>query len=531
MPMGLTGNWDTRISRRTLLRTGGTLAAGLVLLDRSALRADAAPPFDGFPFPLGVSSGDMTADSVVLWTRLAPLGLDGTGMQDEAYGVRYEVATDPDFTRIVRRGTESALPDEVHSVHAEIGGLNPDTVYWYRFKWGPTESRVGRTRTAPLPTETPDPLRFAFVSCQNYTYGYYTAYADLVQQDLDLVVHLGDYIYEGPGQMPGVRAHLPARTLMSLSDYRTRHAQYRTDTDLQTAHATFPFVMTWDDHEFKNNYADLDIDDPDEPLENVAARRAAAYLAYWEHAPLARARKPVGKDMLLYRRIDWGSLAQFHVLDTRQYRSNQMAEQCAAAQRDRESGYCPEQLDPARVMLGTQQREWLLKNLGGSNASWNVLANQVPFAPDDFTLLLDRRAFRPDRWDGYVAERQRVLDFIAERGLRNVVAITGDSHVNAVRNVPPDFRSMDGTPVATEFVGTSISTNGDTTPNTKDGGDPNNPHHLFYNDSRGYVIVDADPQHWTSTFRVVDSITVPQAPVSTIATFAVEQGMAGAYRL
>jgi alkaline phosphatase D len=531
MTVGMTGTWDSRISRRTLLRTGGTLAAGLVLFDRSALRADAVPPFEGFPFPLGVASGDMTTDSVVLWTRLAPLGLDGTGMKDEAYGVRYEIAMDEDFARIVSRGTVPALPDEVHSVHAEVSGLQPDTEYWYRFKWGPTESRVGRTRTAPLPSETPDPLRFAFVSCQNFTHGYFTPYADLVEQNLDLVVHLGDYIYEGPGLIPGVRDHLPASTLMSLSDYRTRHAQYRTDEDLQSAQAAFPFVMTWDDHEFKNNYADLDIDEPELPLETVAARRTAAYLAYWEHAPLARARKPVGKDMALYRRVDWGSLARFHVLDTRQYRSNQMEQQCALAQRDRESGYCPEQLDPARVMLGVQQREWLFKNLGGSNASWNVLANQVPFAPEDTADRLDRRSFFPDRWDGYVADRQRVLDFIAERGLGNVVAITGDSHVNWVRNVPPDFRSMDGTPVATEFIGTSISTNGNTTPGTTYGGDPNNPHHLFRDNRRGYVIVDAEPQRWTSTFRVVESVTEPHSPASTIATFAVEQGSPGAQRV
>ena len=208
-----------------------------------------------------------------------------------------------------------------------------------------------------------------------------------------------------------------------------------------------------------------------------------------------------------------------------------MEDQCTLAQRDRESGYCPEQLDPARVMLGAQQRGWLFKNLGGSNASWNVLANQVPFAPEDTAERLDRRSFLPDRWDGYVADRQRVLDFIAEQRLGNVVAITGDSHVNWVRNVPPDFRSMDGTPVATEFIGTSISTNGNTTPGTTYGGDPNNPHHLFRDDRRGYVIVDAEPQRWTSTFRVVESVTEPQSPASTIATFAVERGSPGAYRL
>jgi alkaline phosphatase D len=530
--MGVTGNWDGRISRRTLLRTGGTLVAGLAFFDQSALRAGARPPFEGDPFRLGVASGDMTPDGVVLWTRLAPAELDGSGMKDETYGVRYEVAADENFTRIVRRGTVPAVPEEVHSVHAAVGGLESETTYWYRFKWGPAESPVGRTRTAPAAGSMPgEGLRFAFASCQNYTGGLYTAYADMAQQDLDLVVHLGDYIYEGPGQDRRVREHLPARELLSLSDYRTRHAQYRTDTDLQAAHAAFPWLMTWDDHEFTNNYADLDIDEPDIPLEAVAERRAAAYLAYWEHAPLARSRKPVGKDMALYRRVHWGALATFHVLDTRQYRSNQMARQCTL-QRDPESGYCPEQLDPARAILGAEQREWLFEGLAGSSASWNVVANQVPFAPNDTATRPDRRTFGLDSWDGYVADRQRVLDFIAERRLGNVVAITGDSHFNSVRNVPPSFRSLDGAPVATEFIGTSISTNGDPANRQPTyGGDPKNPQILYRDNNRGYVIVVAGPQRWTSEFRVMDTVMQPESAASTLSTFVVEQGVPGAQRV
>ena len=534
LPMGLTGNWDGRISRRTLLRTGGTFAAGLVLFDRTALRAGAQQPFEGYPFRLGVASGDMTPNGVVLWTRLAPAELDGTGMTGETYPVRYEVAADERFRRIVRRGAVRAVPDEVHSVHAEVAGLRPDTPYWYRFKWGQAESPVGRTRTAPRARSTPDELRFAFASCQNYTGGFYTAYADMAQQDLDLVVHLGDYIYEGPGQDRRVREHLPAAELFSLSDYRTRHAQYRTDPDLQAAHAAFPWLMTWDDHEFKNNYADLDLDDPDVPLETAAERRAAAYLAYWEHAPLARWRKPVGKDMPLYRRVHWGALATFHVLDTRQHRSDQMAVQCGLEERDPESGYCPEQLDPARAILGTEQREWLFEGLLGSGASWQVLANQVPFAPFDTNASLDRRSFGLDPWDGYVADRQRVLDFMAAHDLRNVVAITGDSHVNWVRNVPPSYRSFDGAPVATEFIGTSISTNGDPNPDQRTQSWPgyaNNPHALFRNIERGYVTVVARPESWTSEFRVMETVMQPASAAWTAATFVVEQGVPGAQQV
>ena len=253
--MGITGNWDGRISRRTLLRTGGSAAAGLVVFGHSALSARAAPPFGVYPFTLGVASGDPTPDGIVLWTRLAPEPLaENGGMRPEVYGVRYELAADKEFTRIVRRGSVQAVPEEVHTVHVDVGGLDPATEYWYRFKWGIEESPVGRTRTAPAADAPADELslNFAFVSCQAYSHGLYPAYRDLAVQDLELVVHVGDYIYEGPG-LTGVRRHEPAREIKTLAEYRTRYAQYKTDGHLQDAHAAFPWLMTWDDHEFKNN--------------------------------------------------------------------------------------------------------------------------------------------------------------------------------------------------------------------------------------------------------------------------------------
>jgi alkaline phosphatase D len=527
--MSITGNWDGRISRRTLLRTGGSAAAGIVLLGRAAT-ARAIPPFRGDPFSLGVASGDPTPDGIVLWTRLAPAPLEGGGLPLEVFGVRYEVAADEGFRRIVRRGTVEALPEEVHTVHAEIAGLAPATEYWYRFKWGTSVSRVGRTRTAPALGTTPDALRFAFVSCQNWTNGFYPAYADIAaQEQLELVVHLGDYIYEGPGLgVDRVRDHLPAAELFSLNDYRTRHAQYKTDPDLQDAHAAHPFLMTWDDHEFKDNYADLDLE-PDVPLETVAARRAAAYLAYWEHSPLSRSRKPVGKDMNLYRRARWGELAMFHVLDTRQYRSDQMATQCTQAQRDPGSSYCPVQLDPTRSLLGAAQRDWLLEGLAAAPASgWNILANQVGFAPQA-NFLSDRRRFNADSWDGYVADRQRVLDFLKLHDIRNTVVITGDKHQNSVRNVPESYTDIRGPAVATEFVGTSISSEGDTPANTTYGGVPGNPQILFENFQRGYVRVLLEPERWTNDFRVVETVRRREnVPTTTLATFVVDHGVPGA---
>jgi alkaline phosphatase D len=526
--MGLTGNWDGRITRRTLLRTGGSATAAYVLLGPAAA-AQPAPRFAGYPFSLGVASGDPTSDGVVLWTRLAPDPLAGGGMPMRPAGVRFELAADERFRRIVRRGALLAWPQEAHSVHVELRGLRPGTTYWYRFKAGRDVSAAGRTRTAPPPGST-DAMRFAFASCQNYTNGFYPAYVDMAQQDLDLVVHLGDYIYEGPGTGAArVRDHVPAAELLSLTDYRTRHAQYKTDPALQAAHAAFPWLMTWDDHEFKDNYADLDVD-PDQPLETVAERRAAAYLAYWEHAPLSRARKPVGKDMPLYRRGQWGALATFHVLDTRQYRSDQAA-QCTQAQRDPVSGYCPSVLDPNRGIMGAAQRDWLLTGLAGATTRWNVLANQVGFAPLDAEPAADRRRFSLQTWDGYVPDRQAVLDVLAQRGRGDTVVITGDSHENGVRNVPPDYRSLDGPPVATEFLGTSISSEGDTPFQTTFGGDPNNPHVLFTDRHRGYVNVTLDQGLWTNEFRVVDTVTAGTATASTLASYVVQHGQPGAVAL
>jgi alkaline phosphatase D len=533
--VGLTGNWDARISRRTLLRTGGSAAAGLVVLGRTA-PARATPPLPGDPFSLGVASGDPTPEGIVLWTRLAPAPLEGGGLNDEPYGVRYELATDPEFRQIVRRDAVEALPEEVHTVHAEIAGLQPDTQYWYRFKWGTEISPVGRTRTAPAPGSSPDPdlrRRFAFVSCQNYTNGFYPAYADLaLQGDVELVVHLGDYIYEGAGLgADRVRDHVPQAELLSLSDYRTRHAQYRTDLDLQAAHAAFPWLMTWDDHEFKDNYANLDLD-PDQPLADVAARRAAAYLAYWEHAPLSRSRKPVGKDMNLYRRAHWGDLVTFHVLDTRQYRDDQMERQCTLAERDPVSGYCPVQLDPARTILGAEQRNWLFEGLAAAPADgWNVLANQVGFAAQDTFLNDTRRRFSPDPWDGYVADRQRVLDFLKDNDVKNTVVITGDKHQNSVRNVAEHYTHWWQEPwITTEFVGTSISSEGDKlTGIPQRGGTVDNPHILLDDFHRGYVHVELTSEIWRSDFRVVETVLRREnVRAWTLESWTVKNGEPGA---
>jgi alkaline phosphatase D len=526
--VAISGDWDRRISRRTLLKTGGSFTAGIVLAGITGARAFAQASVDAYPFALGVASGDPTPKGVVLWTRLVtdPLAVGG-GLPAAPFEVRYELARDAEFRHVVRQGTDLALPEEAHSVRVELDELPPEREYFYRFKAGDEISPVGRTHTTPPGNSMVDQAVFAFVSCQNFADGHFTPYADVAADPgIEAVIHLGDYIYEGGAR--GVRAHSPAREIRTLDEYRIRHGQYKTDAHLQAAHAAHPWLVTWDDHEFKNNYADLDLD-PDVPIEQVRDRRAAAYRAYWEHMPLAHSRKPEGPDLQLYRRFHWGKLIAYNVLDGRQYRSDQPGA-CTAAERDA-SGYCPADIDPARTMLGSEQREWLLEELATTKARWNVLAQQTGFAPFNRAIDGTSRNFGTgaDSWDGYVAERQRILDWLVEQRTANPMVLTGDTHTNWVRNVPQDYRDLGGPPVATEILGTSISTNGDpAAPLSRYGDDPNNPHIPFRNNERGYVRCTVTPELWTSEFRRVSTVRQPVATASTIATFVTENGRAGA---
>ena len=531
--VNLTGAWDTRISRRVLLRTGGSAAAGLFMLGRAASSA-AAPPWDQVnPFTLGVASGDPTPDGFVLWTRLLPEGtpLDGSVMKQEPYGVRYEVAADPEFRTIVRRGSEEAVWEESHTVHAEIAGLPSDRWYWYRFKWGRAISAVGRTRTAPPLGAPVDKLRFAFTSCQNWGGGYYGALGKLAEEDVDLVVHLGDYIYEDVEPQNPVEARLtelrPLGECLTLADYRIRYAFYKRDGNLQEAHRQLPWLSTWDDHEVAQNYAGLVID-PEKPLADAKLRRAAAYLAYWEHQPLSRSRKPVDENMSIFRRAHWGDLATFHVIDTRQYRADQLPN-CIPGGRHA-TGYCNEQLNPERQLMGDEQRLWLYDGLAQrpTGSGWNVIANQVGFAPEETGDGTAKR-FGQDSWDGYAGDRQRLLEHIKEADLRNAVVITGDKHINSVRNVPPDYvpAHFGATPVATEFIGTSVSSGGERTV-TSIALDPDNPHHLWGDRHHGYVRVELNARTWRSDFRLVDTVASPVCRVWTESSWEVKHDKPGA---
>lgn len=484
------------------------------------------PRFVANPFSLGVGSGDPGADGVVLWSRLAPDPLNGGGMGTDAVNVRWEVATDDGMRTVVKRGSTVARPDLGHSIHVEVDGLRPSAWYWYRFDVGGESSPVGRTRTAPAANTTPDRYRFAFASCQSYTAGHYTAFEHLAQEDIELVAHLGDYIYEGatnPSTTPApLRSHQSWEPT-TLEQYRNRYALYKSDRSLQAAHAAFPWVVTWDDHEVDNNYAGGFPSDS-MPRDAFLLRRAAAYQAYYEHQPLRKASIPRGPDMLLYRTIPAGRLARFHVLDTRQYRSDQA---CG----DGIKPACDEWSQRNRVMLGDTQERWLTRGIDQSQTRWNVLAQQVTFSrvPDP-----NRPTFHPmDPWSGYPEARDRLLAWIADRQQKNIVVLTGDIHAAFVMDVTRDALKPESSPtIATEFVGTSISSGGD---GSDRWGQLRNyetavPNMRYHNARRGYVRCELTPDRWTSDYRLVPFITRPGAPVETAATYVVTNGKPGAER-
>jgi alkaline phosphatase D len=519
------------VDRRRFLQ----LSAGLAALSAFALRpgddAWAAPAFQSDPFSLGIASGDQTARGVVLWTRLAPSPLqpDG-GMPRRDVGVHWRVATDESMTKVVRSGKALASPRLLHSVHVELEGLEPAREFYYQFKVGSDTSPVGRTKTAPPPHSHVNRLRFAFASCQSWPDGYYSAYRRMAEEDLDLVVHLGDYIYEyGIDANGGFRdVSVPPQfrsETRTLQRYRLQHSLYRTDPDLQAAHARFPWVVTWDDHELENDYTDAI---PEEPPGGAAflRRRAAAYRAYYEHLPLRHRSRPRGPDMRLYRSLLWGDLAHFRVLDTRQYRSDQP---CG----DGEHPRCAEALDPSVTMTGPAQERWLLHGLTRDERRWNVIAQQVLMAELDHKTG-PGKIFWNDSWDGYPLARARILRHLESRRIANPVVITGDWHSTFVNDLLMNFNKPESEVVATEFVGTSISTNGDQEVYGPYYGPfiPFNEHIKFFDgDRRGYVRCTLDHDRWVTDLRMVTTVSRPNAPVYTLASFAVDNGTPGARRI
>ena len=469
-----------------------------------------APRFTQDPFTLGIASGDPLPDSVVLWTRLA-----GPELGKDSHEVDWVVAEDEGLKKIVKRGTEIATPQFAHAVHADPRGLKPGRWYWYQFRCGGVESPIGRTRTAPA-SNSRDPLRFAFASCQNYEQGYFTAYRHMAEEDLHLVVHLGDYIYEGGPTKGRPRQHNSGE-IESLGDYRNRYALYRTDPDLRRVHERFPWIVTWDDHEVDNNYAG-DKEENGAPRDQFLERRANAYQSYYEHMPLRKTSLPRGTSLDLYRALDFGRTARFHVLDTRQYRSDQPCGdgrkvQCAAA------------LSDVQTMLGDAQEKWLMESMRSSRQTWNVLANQVMFSKID-AKPGEGAEYSMDQWGGYEVPRQRLCRFFEEAQPANPIVLTGDIHSNWVSDIKADFNRPESKNVGVKFVGTSISSGGDglELPIAETNLKKENPHLHYFLAKRGYVSCLADAKEWRSDYRIVPIVTTPGAGIETRAKFRVAIG-------
>jgi len=518
-------------NRRALLRgLGGSalLYAAGGLFSRSIW---SQPVFSGYPFSLGVACGDPAPDGFVIWTKIAPKPLErGGGMPNKPLEVEWVVAADPQMRKVVQNGKTVAHPELGHAVHVEVEGLDPSREYFYRFQAGGERSRIGRAKTLPPAGSSLAELRFGVAGCQKYEDGLFTAWRRIAAERFDFVFHYGDYIYEYRFIRPGERA-LPVVRVMpgepqecySLDEYRHRYALYQLDPDLQAAHASTPFVMSYDDHEVDNDWAG-DTTEDFAPPELFLLRRAAAFQAWYEHLPLRRAQLPRGPDIQAYRRFAIGELLSMNVLDTRLYRSPQ-----ACARGRRVQANCAEALEPNRTMLGDAQEHWLYDGFRSSKARWTLLAQQVTMMRNDRNP--DPKIFAPslDKWDGAVAARDRLLAAVEAAKLRNLVVVTGDIHQNWAGELKKNFLEEKSATLGVEFVGTSVSSIGD-------GFDINDrykailqqdPYIKFFNSQRGYVRHVVTPERWQADYQVLDKVSVPDGKLSTRKSLVVESGKAG----
>ena len=513
------------MNRRQMLAGAGASAAILSVSARAVGLGSASL------FTLGVASGEPSSDGMVLWTRLAPAPLQADGgMSTKPVAVRWEIAADEQFRTIVRTGTAQAEPHWGHSVHVEVAGLQSARPYWYRFIANGETSPVARTRTAPARGASVDHLRLCFGSCQKYEAGFYAAWRHVVAEDPDLILFLGDYIYEGaPNPKDAVRLHKNPEP-MDLAGYRIRYATYKLDPLLQAAHQIAPWATTWDDHEVANDYAGA-LDENNSDPAAFLRRRAAAYQAYYEHLPLRRAMHPTGPDMRLYRTLDWGSLAQFQIIDDRQYRGARACQPPGLVEAHKKNmslvAACADLDDPSRSMLGTKQDAWLMEALGKSKATWNLLAQQ--------TLMHEQRRIDPaepnaapkvpvDNWSGFPAARDRIFRRWAEAKTSNPLALGGDIHAFAAADLPNPDRP-DGPPVASEFVGGSITSlfhDASYKALAKSNG-------LAFaeNEVRGYSRIDFTVKGADVRFRGLADALREDSAISDIARFSVEAGRPG----
>ncbi|TDO29638.1 alkaline phosphatase D [Kribbella sp. VKM Ac-2527] len=505
------------LSRRTLV-LGGLAAAGATALPArsSIITATAAVPY---PFQLGVASGEPDASSVVLWTRLAPLPLNADGhggMANADVAVEWQVSTTSTFTSLVASGSVTATYGGAHSVHVIAGGLNPDFDYFYRFRAQGHISPVGRTRTAPAIGTNGRDLVMAFTSCAHYEEGYYTVYRRMAEDTPGLIMHLGDYIYEYGAVAGRTRTHAGSTEIVTLADYRRRFAQYKSDPDLQAAHAAAPWIVVPDDHEVENNYANMVRADSTPALTTAqwTARRTSAYQAYYENMPLRPAQANNGNSIPLYRRLRWGNLATFHMLDTRQYRSDQA---CGDGWK-----VCSDADLASRSLPGNAQETWLLDGLAQHYGTWDIIGQQVFFA-----RRFNSTGASMDSWDGYRASRARIQQGWVSRGTRNAVVLTGDVHRAWASNLMADYNNANSAVIGTELVTSSVSSGGDGDGATTIPDVGTNPWLKFFQNRRGYVRTTMSPTQLRADFRAVGKVSEHGAAATTAKSFVVQEGQPG----
>lgn len=477
-------------------------------------------------FKLGVASGDPVSDGFVIWTRLAPNPLAPNGGISDPTPVTWQVSEDENFSRVLKSGEVTATTDWAHSVHVEVQGLQPLRPYYYRFIANGLNSPTGRAKTAPVLGSAVDKLRFGIASCQHYEQGFFNAYHDMVANDPDLILHMGDYIYEASWG-PQVRRQT-ATDAMTLADYRQIHAQYKTDKGLQAAHAHAPWLMIWDDHEFVNDYAGFH-DENYMPEAQVRARRRAAYKAYYEHMPVRLRSKPRGDHMRLYDYFHYGSLMTMALTDGRQYRDDQ------ACQTPDDGGgrpvpraTCPQFDDPNRSMFGKEQERWLMPSFARSRATWEVLAQPTLFSRLFQNDRDGNAAAWNDGWDGYTATRDMILNAVQQRRPKNFISLGGDMHSWWQADLKADYNDPNSQTLGTEFVTTSITAHSYNYRRFQRMLD-DNPHIHFVDDrKRGYSLVDVTPDRWEIQMKEMATIYEPKAPAVTAKKYVVESGQAKA---
>jgi alkaline phosphatase D len=477
------------------------------------------------PFALGVASGAPTHEGVVLWTRLYD---PRQALPAQDLPVRWEVALSPDFGRVLQSGASLAVAGLAHAVHVEVSGLPANQWFHYRFRVGEHVSPVGTTRTFAAPGMPQQALRVGYASCQHFEHGYFSAYTHLALERPDLLVFLGDYIYEYAPGRNGIRAHTGGWCL-DLPGYRERYAQYRLEPELQQMHAACPWLLTWDDHEVQNDYAGLQQGSAGPPAD-FAARRAAAYQAYYEHMPLptralmaALAGLQQGAELRLYARYRLGDLVNLCMLDTRQYRHPQV---CTPGERSGSAlidpARCDALADPQRSLLGRAQEQWLEQQMADAQGpGWNLLA-QSTLLGASITRTREGEKIWNDGWDGYPAARARLTGQLQRHRVPNVVMLGGDVHENWVGYIKRDYSDPGSESLGVELCGTSISSRNSRSTQARL---QRNPHFIYAEGTRrGYGLLHISHEALVVHLRALIDPRDRHTGIETLARFRLASG-------